>query len=99
MGLCISTELSLCLSVSLSLSLTHTHTHTQTSAAFGEEEFSKKGSQLEILFLPTEAHFQLADLFGHDTYFHSFSDRPRVSLTAVFISEVLLLVYDSFSFL
>ena len=93
MGLCISTELS------LSLSHTHTHTHTQTSAAFGEEEFSKKGSQLEILFLPTEAHFQLADLFGHDTYFRSFSDRPRVSVTAVFISEVLLLVYDSFSFL
>ena len=93
MGLCISTELSVCLSLSLS------HTHTQTSAAFGEEEFSKKGSQLEILFLPTEAHFQLDDLFGHDTYFHSFSDRPRVSLTAVFISEVLLLVYDSFSFL
>ena len=95
MGLFIYTELSLC----LSLSHIHTHTHTQTSAAFGEEEFSKKGSQLEILFLPTEAHFQLADLFGHDTYFSSFSDRPRVSVTAVFISEVLLLVYDSFSFL
>ena len=93
MGLCISTELSVC------LSLTHTHTHTQTSAAFGEEEFSKKGSQLEILFLPTEAHLQLADLFGHDAYFSYFSDRSTVSVTAVFITEVLLLVYDSFSFL
>uniref|UniRef100_A0A452FPJ1 Coiled-coil domain containing 148 n=1 Tax=Capra hircus TaxID=9925 RepID=A0A452FPJ1_CAPHI len=77
----------------------NTYNEQQTPAAFGEEEFSKKGSQLEILFLPAEAHFQLADLFGYDTHFSSFSDRPTVSVTAVFISEVILLVYDSFSFL